>query len=636
MRWTLTREDITKRLLRVVCQGYLGLVLSDIIDLKVKSRSGARCDNTVIDDATIWFPYMGSKMKVFFAELKPRERWFLYGLFLSGAAAVSSLLMLDQSDMETVYHRSGFYILLGSFFYGVFLFLPRMSSSAVLDALKAERVLILVFAVMVGSMFWVSPPEFRILADETNLLGIALSMFEQKDLSNTTQTLNYFHQLHDVEHKWGIRPNLFPFLIYLMHSTVGYSAYNGFLVNGIAGFVSLYAMYWLLRRWFETSVAFAGAVLLASYPVFVLWVTASGFEIVNLALALIAFCWFYQFTKLEDGLYLERLAITLLLLAQARYESAVFAISFLVVILFSLKPEHIRSLSYRALIIPWLFLPIAWQRLIKSDKSDYQVYDEAAAFSVEFVNKHITAAIEYFLAAESKYGTIGWVTWLALLGCGILLVQVLFRGRAVARETKLIALAAALSFVFLCVVVFSYYWGNLTAVWTIRLGIIFLPFFIVLACVPLQVMINGMSLWQIELRKIVILASFACLVFYWPVAAKNQAVSELVIFREYKSSLEFLHETYSNRDNLIISSRPGLYAVHRWGSVNFQYAERHRVRIHRELKRKLYQDVLVIQVLEYGSDKAIRGTALSKEFQLTPVYETQFNSTARLRISKLD
>jgi len=70
--------------------------------------------------------------------------------------------------------------------------------------------------------------------------------------------------------------------------------------------------------------------------------------------------------------------------------------------------------------------------------------------------------------------------------------------------------------------------------------------------------------------------------------------------------------------------------------VNFQYAERHRVRIHRELKRKLYQDVLVIQVLEYGSDKAIRGTALSKEFQLTPVYETQFNSTARLRISKLD
>ena len=515
-------------------------------------------------------------------------------------------------------------------------------------------------------MFLASPPEFRILADETNLLGIAASMYDEHEFYNTTSGLYYYHSFHELRHVWGIRPVFYPFLIYVSHALLGYDAYHGFLVNAVAGVISLWCLYWLLKQVFPTALAIAGLLTLAAFPVFVMWVTSSGFEIVNLALSLICFCWLFQFLETQDTYHLERLVLSLVLLAQTRYESAMFAVGMLIVVASVMRHQHYRQLSLRAIIWPLLFLPIAVQRLLKTSKKDYQVYDDKSVFSSDFLIEHAQTAVDYFMASDPRYGSIALVTVLALGG-------LIFGGGKLAlnwRQTPLtirgVAVAGGIAYGLLCVAIFSYYWGDLTAAFTIRLGIIFLPLLIVLALVFVnmffvkmvfmnvpfirgafmnwpfvkevvvkEMFVNKSAETNARAQHFVVIAAIGLILFYWPGAGKNESTSQLTLYRQYKTVLNYLEVHYPDRNIAIIADRPGLYTPHRWGAVSFSYGNKHKKRLTNDLKRKLYQEILVLQSIRYGKDLPLRKQALDPYYKTEMLYESQYSATKKLRLSRV-
>jgi hypothetical protein len=86
-----------------------------------------------------------------------------------------------------------------------------------------------------------STPEYRILADETNLLGMASAMYDEHMTYNPTEVMYYFHgRRREINHVTDMRPAFFPFLVYLGHTVLGYSSNNGFVINGIAAFALLF------------------------------------------------------------------------------------------------------------------------------------------------------------------------------------------------------------------------------------------------------------------------------------------------------------------------------------------------------------------------------------------------------------
>ncbi|NRB37089.1 MAG: glycosyltransferase family 39 protein [Pseudomonadales bacterium] len=569
------------------------------------------------------------------ASFSQRDKLLLACIILTTLGCLLSLA-IPSVQLTKIYHGTGFYLLFASFVYWLYLILPRKSDKAALFTFISQQGwVLLLFTVIVALMFFVSPIQFRVLADETNLLGIANSMYQEHSFANRTSSLLYFQQQHEITSEWGIRPNLFPFMIYLMHSIKGYSAYNGFIVNFIAGVSCLWSFYWLLSRFFQQSLALLGAITLAAFPVFVLWVTSSGFEIVNLALALIAFCWFYQYQQDHDGYHLERLALTLVLLAQTRYESAVFVFTLGAAVLLMLRVPHLKKLSFRLAILPLFFLPIAWQRVIKTNKGDYQVTGDDAIFSIDNWLKHIDLAWQYFSTDKDFYGTIAAVFYLALIGMAIACVQLIRKRKTLSTSTTALLIASSLSLLALNTVVFAYFWGNLTAAFTIRLGIIFLPFIIALAIYAIQQLADQFALHHRASTKALLVAGFSLCLFYWPTAGKNEAASQLTLNRQYHTLLNYLETHYPERNILIITDRPGMYSVHEWGAVNFRYADKHQQRIKNELKRKLYQDVLVLQLIEYDTDDAIKGTALKADFDLEIEFESQHSATAKMRISHI-
>jgi hypothetical protein len=571
----------------------------------------------------------------FLSSLNRRDKLLLVTILLCTSACLLSLF-IPQALLSELYQATGFYLLFASFVYWAYLSLPRQFSATVLLLfIRQHGWIVLLFIVVVGLMFLASPLQFRILADETNLLGVANSMYQEHSFANRTSALYYFNQQHKIDSEWGIRPNLFPFLIYVMHSIKGYSAYNGFIVNAFAAVTCLWAFYWLLSRFFQPSLAIFGAISLAAFPVFVLSVTSSGFEIVNLALALTAFCWFYQYQQDQDGYHLERLALTLVLLAQTRYESAVFVFTLGLSIILMLRAPDFSKISFRILLAPFFFLPIAWQRLIKTDKSDYQVVGEDALFSIDNWLKHIELAWPYFTADKALYGTIAIMFYLALTGFVIALVQLIYHRKAVQAPTKAILLASTLSVVALVVVIFAYFWGNLTAVFTIRLGIIFLPFIISFAIFALDQIIRKTPIKREHCSKVLLTLGFSLCLFYWPTAGKNEATQTLTLNRQYQTLLTYLQQHHPMRNILIVTDRPGLYSVHQWGAVDFNYANNNQARIKSDFNRKLYQEVLVLQLIDYATGNAVKGTSLTADFDMEVAFEAQFNATAKMRISRL-
>ena len=571
----------------------------------------------------------------FLSSLNKRDTYLLTCILLCTLACLLTLF-IPSAKLSDLYHASGFYLLFISFSCWVYLSLPRRTSKTeIMLFIQQQGWAVLLFTLVVALMFAVSPIQFRVLADETNLLGIANSMYQEHSFENRTSALFYFNQQHKIDSEWGIRPNVFPFLIYVMHSLKGYSAYNGFIVNAIAAVSCLWTFSWLLSRYFQRSLAILGAISLAAFPVFVLWVTSSGFEIVNLALALIAFCWFYQYQQDHDGYHLERLALTLVLLAQTRYESAVFVFTLGLTVLLMLRTPHLQKLSFRLSLAPFFFLPIAWQRLIKTDKADYQVVGNDAIFSIDNWLKHIELAWQYFTSAKALYGTISIIFYLALAGFLIAIIQLIRHRKTRTRSTSAMLIAATLSLTALIAVIFAYFWGNLTASFTIRLGIIFLPFIITLAIFALEQIARKMAFSHKLSAKALLILGFSLCLFYWPTAAKNEAAQTLTLNRQYQTLLTYLQQHHPQRNILIVTERPGLYSVHHWGAVDFNYANNHHRRIKRDLSRNLYQEVLMIQLIDYKTGEAINGTNLTADFDMKVEFEAQFSATAKMRISRL-
>jgi hypothetical protein len=253
-----------------------------------------------------------------------------------------------RAQMARWFHATGYYFIFGTFILWILSLLPERSNREKgFHCFKRHASALALAAVLVGAMCFATPPRFRILADETNMAGMAASMYRDKAFYNSIQGYVYYEKYHDLQHVWDIRSLFYPFLVSLMHTFTGYRAENGFIVNAIAGVGCLWMFYGLLQRWFSQWLSIVGMLLLAAFPLFVLWVTSGGFEIVNLLFTLIAFQLLDTLLVTGQARVMERLGLTLVLLSQLRYESVAITIGVGIAAISALRYiERVAELDY--------------------------------------------------------------------------------------------------------------------------------------------------------------------------------------------------------------------------------------------------------------------------------------------------
>ena len=90
------------------------------------------------------------------------------------------------------------------------------------------------------------------------------------------------------------------------------------------------------------------------------------------------------------------------------------------------------------------------------------------------------------------------------------------------------------------------------------------------------------------------------------------------------------------RNILIVTDRPGLYSVHHWGAVDFNYANKNHARIKSDFDRRALP-----RCFGPAADRLCKRRTQSKGRASLPIlsmevaFEAQFSATAKMRISRL-
>lgn len=548
---------------------------------------------------------------------------------------------LERTRMETLYVDYTWYFIAAALFVWLQQLFTRLPAFEVLNnGIRRHALPIVTALALTVAGFLASPPDFRILADETNLLGMSQAMYDDHACYNPTQAVSYYHGMNRVISRvTDMRPGVFPFMVSALHSLTGYRGSNAFAVNAIAGFLSMLLLYYLVQMPFGRFWGITAMLLLASYPVFLLYMTSAGFEVFNLMAALVFLVLLDRFIRRPAASSAESMLLLLPLLAQTRYESALAVLCALPVVFLRLPAAEYSRFSLRLVIWPLLFMPAAWLRLVTFSQQAFQVKEIDQAFGFDLFVKNIKRALPFFTGSERSYGMVPVITFFAVAGLVWLLLDwqprrqsakdPLASGSFSADQSML--LFSALFFVLHAAARFAYFWGDMTLQYTSRLGIVFLPVLVFLSVYLMRRLTNLFAFG----KSWAVVGSLLLLIHGWPVAGQNLAVRDILFFREFKTVREFLQRQYPDKkDYIVVTEQSNALVPLRYNSFSVGHLNANLETVKRDLKNRTWRYLLLVQKIETESGKAIENSGVSADLALETLYESQLSVNRILRISK--
>ncbi len=543
--------------------------------------------------------------------------------FLGLAALLLGFGPVPLDIKKILFQTCSFYFIFVAVAIWFWTLLPKSPSIKIIQSHLPALCLALIF---ITTIFFISPTHLRILYDETNLLGVSQAMLEQHACYIPTQAIFVNQQNHLIAPEWGIRPLAFPFFLYIIHLINGYALSNVYLLNAIAGFFALFLFYLLLQNFFSKTLAILGMALLAAYPVFALWTTSGGFEIANLTLALLAFYQLYHLFISQQPYHATRLFFTLIILAQMRYEAVLFLCAILPFAIYhSIKypqaPPH-----KIALITPFLLLPVAWQRSLYSGDYAFMVKEGEAMFGIHHFITNLFHAYSFFGGAQSDYGTIPYLFYLTLAGILIGFIHLHQNRSRIPYATRTIIFIACLAFALQAIIILGYILGNLTRPFSIRLGIIFLPFLITPIIYLCHLITN---------KKPVLIAPiilWVCIILFYggTHTFQNASVSNFHLVQINRAYTDFFQDQDPQKQALIISPYARLFVADQRSAVTFSYANQNWQEIINHLHNNMYNKIYICQIAHAQTHVINNDTRLSHPLSLNPFGELQIGNEIHL------
>jgi len=472
-------------------------------------------------------------------------------------------------------------------------------------------------------------PLFRVLSDETNLLAISKSMTYDKRTDNVTMGNYYYDNFYAINRETPKRPLLFPFLASLMHTFLGYRPINLFILNFLVLLALFSLTFVLMKKYLGNIWAYSSVFLLASQPIITQNATSGGFDLIASLFMVICFASLLWFLKNPDALRFQFLWISLLLLANARYENILcfFVVFGMLAIFKYVKMGYFKSkTSFVYFATPVLLLPILWQRLLIPNS--YDTDQVPFGFSYFIVNSAIFIKSLFDFKFFLPYATI--VNLIGFLGLIYFIIsynsnKIRFQNY----QKQLIYITSACVFLHWLLFI-SYYLGRVDHPSAARL---FALFYIVF---PIVALLFAHNFRYFKEKPIYILIfSIAMFMVYHPVSVQDRFSRSQILPREYRFTMDHLKKAEKLKRNfLVIANRPGQYTVWDYGAVNFPYANEVQS-VKDAFNNHLYENIYAIQNIEYKTMQPTADTKLAKDFALETIAEMQNNMTYFTRISKV-
>ena len=378
------------------------------------------------------------------------------------------------------------------------------------------------------------------------------------------------------------RPAFFPYLLSIIHTLLGYRPENIFLLNLIFGILSLFFIYYLIQLIWGKLWGISGLILLASYPLFILYTNSGGFEVFNLFCSLVFFLCCYRFIE---------------------------------------KPDVIRA----ELLI--LFIPIIGQ-------SRYERFGLGSFFY------NIWKSIIFYFSGEGKYGINVFVSFMALIGFILLLYNYFSKNNRSFEFSEFDYEKHRVYFVSICVfyilhalVRFVFSWIDLTVPIISRLGIIFLPFFVAMTIVFFVELFKRFGFNKAY--ALLICVMFPLLNWHNTPKMNKILFNNYELLKSMKVAYDYLEKNFPNKlSYIVLRNKPNLYTPLGFSSVSFENYIEFENPILEHFYEKSCSYFIALQTIDLKTNEPDKSCVIPENLKSELLAEISINPSRILRISK--
>lgn len=570
--------------------------------------------------------------------VSPFHRLALF--LISGILAVGFGFVLIPPTLALHFLRHGGYFLIFTTFIGFVVALSRFvkqSRNELAWTNYHSKLAGLCIGIAVVWQF-LEPHGFKILMDEMVLTSTSMNLHFEREVFTPMKAHNFQGNYLVLGGLIDKRPLFFPFLLSIIHDFSGYRSGNVFALNGILSFACLFLSGILGRQLGrDNNAGFLAVILLAGLPLLISNATGAGFEILNLAMLTGSALLAINYLKRPDPVRLDVFVFAVVLLAQTRYESALFVVSAGIIIVAGWFIARKLIVSWGLIATPLLLITIPLQnKVFTLNKGYWQLAEnDEGPFRPEMVSDNLGHTIGYFFNMDGfRLGS----PVLSAIGLVCFLIAIVYTIRRIRRldgEPETIAFAAFAVIVLAnFVLVLSYYWGQLDDFVASRLGLPLLLFFSLASAFVLGRNVKQSGAWGTLLTVPILWAFLAAI----PIASQAEATTTYISYRETRWELDFIKKHRAQNALFILPSSLSAI-IEREPAIPIEIVKERAEELAFHLNHGTYQDVYVFQRLELipaTNETVFHSTSiLPPEFILETVEERTTGPLFKYRLSRL-
>ena len=578
-------------------------------------------------------------MSEFLFKLQQRSDVRLGVFGLSAIAAVYfGFLGVAVGTAELVVKSYGYYFLLAAFALWSAALWRLWRQKREVERMHRSELLLALFTIGMLSLVAINAEPFRskILYDEFALQSTAYDMHYFREAVGMVRGYDLYGVFVPVGTYLDKRPNFYPFLVSLVHDLTGYRSSNAYWLNAALLPITLGLGYYLGRRLTGPQGGLLIVLLLGSLPLLGQNATGSSMELLNVAMILSVTALAAAYLRRPCDTRLSALVLATVLLAQTRYESAIYVVPVALTIVLGWWRQQSVILSWPTLVAPLLLLPSALQNKILSNSPwMWELKDnQENRFSFDYLAGNLRGAGQFFFNTSARLANSWPLTVLGFLGLGFLLWR-LVRVRPSLSDSNPDHLALCLlGFGVLAntVLIMFYYWSSFGDPVASRFS---LPFHLVLA---FAVVMFADRLDRVFPATPFLLGGIA--VFALGIATSHQAqhlyshvgIDEIEWEKRYVAGLP-------TGERLIISNESSLpWLMNKIPSILVTRARLMGDCLKYQLDHHAFREILVLQSLRPttadGDHQLVPEDRLPPGFTLEQVTEKRFG-TKIIRVSRL-
>lgn len=383
-----------------------------------------------------------------------------------------------------------------------------------------------------------SESRFKILMDEVVLAGTAMHMHDTKQAMTVSRGLQVNGSFNNLGGFVDKRPFFYPFLVSVLHDWTGYRISQPMVLNALLVPVFLGLLFYTGQLMWRKYGGYVAVALFATVPLLAMNANSGGFDFLNLVMLLGTALTAYHFLEYPDASRMNLLIFLGVLLAQTRYESALYVVAIASVFLFYWLQVKCIRLTWVCALAPFLLVGYAAQRIVVNGYDSLWELRPGtdAPFALSNLSPNLGHAADFFFAID-KYQPnsllLSLVFVCALVGCLILFMSQRERFTLNSGAKVFIAFAAVTTVNFF--ILMTYYWGQLDDIVATR---IVLPFLLLQVCVVVFV---G-SVFK-NSKRAGLLLILACSLYFVSVSKPLLAKNYLLQWSDTQAEVDYIIDT---------------------------------------------------------------------------------------------